>query len=466
MPEEPKRQLHFEYRPEIHPALDFVERIAYITLPLDIDVWVKGKKGQESILKKARRLVTITSEHRYFESEEEAFMKRGLCLTGSVAVPQRRWSLDSIHDFLTDEIKAEPTLWGTFGMVKQQYKYYMDMREENVYSFISLWLIGTYFFPLFIAYPYAFFHGSKATGKTKMLSVTQQMAFNSISSGNISTSSLFRLIEGSRATLLIDEAEKLGATDRGQEFRNILNASYKPGNPVFRSEKTAKEQFIVAKFDAYSPKMLANIAGLEDVIASRAIPFTLLRTVDKDIANREIDINEPMWQDIRDRLYLLAMLQWKKVKYAYNKTEPVEGISAREWELWRPIIALAKVCDNTGNLEKEMIELGIKKAKDKLVESVVESGDTVLLKVLIELVTMPGYYALREVKSRMIESYGEPFKWLNSEWIGRAMKRLDFTEKRRVGTGAEYYLTPDGVKSIAERMGISPSEGKTIDMEI
>ncbi|MBU1449192.1 hypothetical protein KKF45_05100, partial [Patescibacteria group bacterium] len=407
------------------------------------------------------------------ETNEEAFMKRGLCVMGAVAVPQRRWSLDSIHHFLTDEIKKEPTFWGTFGMIKQRYQHYMDLGEESAYSLASLWVIGSYFFPLFDAYPYTFFGGDRETGKTKMLSLTQQMAFNAISSGNISTSSVFRLIEGSRTTLLIDEAEKLSSPERGQEFRNILNASYKPGNPVFRSEKTIKEQFIVASFDAYSPKMLANISGLEEVVESRVIPFTLLRTLNRDIADREIDVNEESWQDIRDRLYLLAMLKWKEVKYAYYKTEPVEGISARNWEIWRPIIALAKVVDNTGALETEMVKLGLEKSQEKLLEAVVEAGDSVLVRVLLNVVTSEDYYSVKEIKSRMVDSYGETYNWLNNKWIGRAMKRKGFKDKRRMGTGIEYLLNPAMVASIAKRLGISSEvsgvsehSNENIDMEV
>ncbi len=478
----PEFKVYFEHRPEVRPALDFIENKAYITTPMDIDVDITKKiKGETQVVgkKKARRLVTITSDGEIFPTAEDNFMSRGLSMVGTISVPKRRWSLTSIHGFI-DKTLPEVTFLEVFHSIKQQYKNYMDLGQDNIYSLISLWVMGSYFFPLFDAYPYTFFGGDREVGKTKILTLTQQMAFNAISSGNISTSSIFRLIEGARATLLIDEAEKLGTTDRGQEFKNILNASYKPGNPVFRAEKTMKEQFIVVDFDAYSPKMLANIAGLEDVLESRVIPFTLTRTLDKEIADKEINVKDKIWQEIRDKLYILAMVRWEEVKSAYSQVEPVEEISARNWEIWRPIITLARVTDTA--LEKEMLILGKEKSEEKLLEATLEAPDAVLVKVLVNLVIIEEYYSVKEMKSRMIETYGEEHKWLTSEWVGRALKRKGFEKmvkdagidkewKHRIGTGMEYYLSPKMVALAAKRMGIEVSgasgEGnKDIDVEV
>jgi len=475
----PEFKVYFEHRPEIRPALDFIDGKAYITTPMDIDVDITKKvKGETQVIgkKKAKRLVTITSDGEIFPTAEDNFMDRGLAMIGTVSIPKRRWSLNSIHSLVDHSIK-EVTFMEVFQLIKQQYKHYMDLGNENIYSFISLWIIGSYFFPLFDAYPYTFFGGDREVGKTKMLTLTQQMAFNSISSGNISTSSIFRLIEGARATLLIDEAEKLGSTDRGQEFKNILNASYKPGNPVFRAEKTMKEQFIVVDFDAYSPKMLANISGLEDVLESRVIPFILTRTLNKEIANREIDIKENIWQEIRDKLYILAMTKWGEVKNSYNVVVAPEEISARNWEIWKPIITIAKVTDITNTLEAEMLTLGIEKTQEKLLEATLEAPDSVLVKVLANLVLQEGYYSVKEIKSRMVETYGEERKDLTNDWIGRAMKRKGFEKmikdmgidkkwKHRIGTGVEYLLNPKMVALVAKRMGIDISEGSESDEDI
>lgn len=85
----------------------------------------------------------------------------------------------------------------------------------------------------------------------------------------------------------------------------------------------------------------------------------------------------------------------------------------------------------------------------------------------MNLVTSDDYYSVREIKSLMIESYGEPYKWLTHEWIGRAMRRQDFKQKRRVKTGVEYFLSPATIKQVAERMDIEVpvSEGSVVGRE-
>ena len=307
-----------------------------------------------------------------------------------------------------------------------------------------------------------FIAGNIVAHNTKMLTLTQQMAFNSISSGNISTASIFRIVEGSRATLLIDEAEKLSFTDRGQEFRNILNASYKPGNPVYRTEKNSREQFIVTAFDAYSPKMLANISGLEDVLESRVIPWVLLRTLDTQIANREIDTGDSSWQEIRDRLYMLALTKWKEVKEIYDNTKPVEKVKARNWEIWKPIIALAELC----GIKDEMITCAQVKSEEKIYESSVEADDSLLIRALLDIVKSDDYYTRKAIQSSLVENYydGISPKWLSGEWLGRHLKRQGLAiNKRRNSNGVSYHLTPEMIKVAATRMGVLNTY---IDMEI
>ena len=67
------------------------------------------------------------------------------------------------------------------------------------------------------------------------------------------------------------------------------------------------QSFIVEDYDLYSPKMLANISGIEDVLEDRCITIILKRTRNKEKGNREIDITDYQWQEIRDKLYICLM---------------------------------------------------------------------------------------------------------------------------------------------------------------
>jgi hypothetical protein len=159
-----------------------------------------------------------------------------------------------------------------FTEVNERFKFYIEWPEEVIHDFLTLWVIGTYFHPLFNSYPYVYVGGIKRSGKTKVLTVAAQMSFNSIFSGNMSTASLYRLIQNNRCSLFIDETEKLSNPERMQDFRNILLSGYKKGEKAYRIGKTAKDRLIPEAFEVYGPKMLANIGGLEDVLSDRCIP--------------------------------------------------------------------------------------------------------------------------------------------------------------------------------------------------
>jgi hypothetical protein len=178
---------------------------------------------------------------------------------------------------------------------------------------VTLWTIGTYFFPLFNAYPYLYFGGIKRTGKTKALTLLKLLSLNAIFSTNISTSSLFRLIQSGRCTLLMDESESLSNAERKQDLRSLILAGYKRAATVWRTEKNAAERLVPESFEVYSPKALANIAGLEDTLEDRCISIIMQRGRDRAILNSEPDERDPVWQETRDELHVLALKFWREI---------------------------------------------------------------------------------------------------------------------------------------------------------
>jgi len=200
--------------------------------------------------------------------------------------------------------------------------------------------------------------------------------------------------------------------------------------------------------------------------------------------NSEPSSHDLIWQEIRDSLYILYLTYWKEIKEEYDElsegsegsvgSEPnriLQQISDRERELWKPIICLALFFDkyilpspsqptlpSQPSLEKAIIEFALQKVKEKQVENVTETRELVLIQTLLEVVQADGYYKAKIIKEAMAQKYEEEQKWLNTQWIGRALKRLGFTEKRRVGTGREYLFKRQQVEDLAIRLGIVPQE--------
>lgn len=90
-------------------------------------------------------------------------------------------------------------------------------------------------------------------------------------------------------------------------------------------------------------------------------------------------------------------------------------------------------------------------------ENLTASTDILLIQVLHDLVQSDDYYAVKEIKERLVGLVADvpesPPKWLSTEWTGRALKRLGVMTVRRLGTGRQYRVTPEQVQLLLKRVG-------------
>jgi len=480
-----KPQLNLEWH-NIHPAIGVVDNTAYM------GVWVPseivGKAGLSSV---KRLLYLVTSDREMVLANEDVFRQRKWMLEYKPIEFQNRWSLSHVKAYL-EGATANPC--ETLERLIEAYRLYVELPSEAEYVYHALWDVGTYFYHFFNAYPYIYVGGVKRSGKTKLLTVHYCLAFNAFFSNNMSTSSIYRLIQNAHGTLLIDETEKLSQPDRALEFRSILLAGYKKGQKVYRCEKTRRETIQPEAYDVYGPKGLANIQGLEDVLEDRCKVTILKRSRDKKIINKEINIEDESWGELRNRLYILYLDHWREIKQIYDrlgelsehselmnfletqaasspKDENLGLISSRMLEIWKPIFALACFFDFKGftlptftnspsSLRSLMVQLCVENAKARMTEDMTETGETLLTQVLLKLVGEDGFYKVKTIKENMASLFDEEQKWLTTKWVANALRRLGFTEKRRVGTGYEYKLKRQEVQDLAVRMGVSEKEGE------
>lgn len=419
----------------IHPSIDFKDKGYF-------GIWLPAKEDE-------RELFCLVNSHREL-LQKTALQNSNARMTHQPLKFEARWSVNSIREFLASLNIADPK--ELFEEIRMVYESFIDFPHLD---FMSLWVIGTYLFPSFRSYPYVYIGGISQSGKTKLLQVTSLLAFNSIFSNNMSTSAIFRLIQNARCSLFIDESEKLVNPERNLDMRSILLQGYKAGAKVYRTEKNSREKFVVESFEVYSPKMLANISGIEDVLESRCIRFVMKRTVNRQIGNSEVDETNSLWQDIRDKLYIFALENWDEIKEVYLNLPNETQLSNREWELWRPILTLAVFIDNV--LYQKMKSLAEEKSGEKHVENMTETGEYILAETLLAFVEKDNFYKVKDIRDSMSAKFDEDQKWLTNKWVGNALRRFGFADKRRVGTGIEYKLTIKTVLDLAERLQIRPS---------
>jgi len=462
---------------EVHPAIGIVDNIAYVGVWVPCEIVGKGGKVAFKDL-----LYLVTDKCEMILANDEVLRERSWRLAYKPIKFENRWLLNHVKVYLASA-NVDPQR--VFNHLVDAWTEYMELPNESEYIYHVLWDMGTYFHHLFNAYPYHYVGGVKRSGKSKDLTLHSCLAFNAFFSNNMSTSSIYRLIQNARGTLLIDETEKLSQPDRALDFRSILLAGYKKGEKVYRVEKTRKEMLQPEAFEVYSPKALANIQGLEDVLEDRCKITFLRKSRNKQIMNREIEISAPRWSELRSELYMFYLAFCKEVKAVYNEisalgelselvnfagaqpfdAKDMEFLAGRELEIWKAILSLAlfldrkrcvpnKFTSSLSSLTSLMLSLAIADAKQRHIENVTETGEAIVVQILQGLVREDNYYKVKTIKDKMAEAFDEEQKWLTTRWVGNALRRLGFKEKRRVGTGYEYKFSVDDVNDLVKRMGV------------
>lgn len=449
----------------VRPAIGTFRDKAYFLLwiPTKIVYGEDNKSGKNRYEEVAWML---TSDGKRIRWDQKELLIHGLVPESSIEHHDLRWDLNDSKCFLDNPSNENPQL--VFRKILGEMRKYIEYPDDRIFSLIALWIIGTYFHPLFQSYPFLYFGGVKRAGKTKSLTFVSQLSFNSINSLSVSVSALFRLCQSSASTLLIDETGYLRNKARFEDLRTLLYGRYKRGQTVQRVEKDSSGKFMIKHFQVFGPTALANIQGLEDILADRCINIIMRRSVRKDILNSEMDEKLAVFQETRNMLYRLWMTHFKEIEELSNAVSVEnavseysgyrEQVSGRAWELWKPIIVLAKFIDKYNDLEQPILNGIIKLAEEseniRKIEDATETAESTLVYVLSQNVKVDGWYSVRWIKE-LLSVQMEDADFVNNRWIGRAMTRLSFNEKRRIGTGIEYRLTPEKIEDLAKRLNIS-----------
>ena len=267
------------------------------------------------------------------------------------------------------------------------YEKFIFFQNPLWYDIHSLWDIATYFFQLFNTFPIMELRGVSGTGKSKTMNVSRLFTLNPTSiMVNPSEASLFRVTHSKRPTKYIDEAEKLftfiGGQWQSSPIVELINGSYTKGSSVPRLEKQGNN-FNVVYYQCYSPTMLGSIAGLRDATETRAICHIMTKSPDKD-KRGEIEVedylNESIYQEIRNKLYLFALENWELVENTY-KTLKIKNLKKRDFQLWKPLLTIAKIINE--DLFNRVLEFAIKLSEQRKQDFIPEGTmDYELLKIV------------------------------------------------------------------------------------
>lgn len=385
----------------------------------------------------------ITSERQRFGSDESSLSHLGY-FSDRVPRPKQRWSHGSVERFLRKESTGEVSK--AFVGILQQLDTHIDLGAYENIETLALWILGTYLFRMFPAYPYIHLNGMAEAGKTKTLYLVSLMAFNACMGAETTPAALVRLTHDNQSTLCLDEIEKLQSAkdEMSQSVLAILNVGYKRGASIQKMEvgRNGKD-WSVKELDPYSPKILAGIRGLETTLASRCISIMLIKSENQDVVNREVDSDAPIWGEIRDMIYEGVMSgEWFVIKNIYSVLEDSE-IKGRSWETWKPLLALAKYLERgCPGLFERIHKFAVDKSKEK--REIMGEGSysaKIMLGLRGYFIKVPGlqirFISLRDLLDYLVTFDEEAFmdtrfhaihEWMNTRWLAHELRKIGLVQ--------------------------------------
>lgn len=303
---------------------------------------------------------------------------------------------------------------------------------EHARHAAALWIVHTYLLDGFMISPrLAVRSPMKRCGKTTLLDALDRVVLKPLPTANVTAAALFRVVEGYRPTLLVDEADTFLA--EADELRGVLNSGHRRGGSVLR---TVGDDHEPRAFGTYAAVAIAVIGNLPDTLADRSVTIDLKRR----LASERVEL---LRLDRTSHLDVLARraARWaadNAVQIAAADPEMPAGIHSREADNWRPLIAIATAAGGewlerakaaalsahaaTGGDEASMIELLLGDIRDtfaKRAANVVDPVGRIPSGDLVE--------ALVAAEGRPWAELGKSRKPLTANGLARRLRPLAIT---------------------------------------
>lgn len=178
-------------------------------------------------------------------------------------------------------------------------------------------------------------------GKTRVLETLSLLASRPLPASNVSPSAIFRVIEQTAPTLLIDEADTFAKDN--EELRGLLNSGHTRRTAfVLRSVPVADNQWEARKFSTWAPMALSGIGRLFPTLEDRSIRIVL---------KRKLPTEKVLRLPLRDDAEPFATLRRQCTRWGHDHVvairsadpSPPPGLNDRAADNWRPLLAIAEV---------------------------------------------------------------------------------------------------------------------------
>jgi hypothetical protein len=366
-----------------------------------------------------------------------------------------RWPRDNRERFLENPV-APPFDW-TLQHLRDLFDELVQLPDPRHSTLLAAWTLGTYFHPLFLTFPRLVLFGQAESGKTKVLGILKETAWNAFHFTSATAATMYRLVEEYRPTLLLDEVENL-TNPRDSATRAVLpiiHAGYKQGATVPRTEGDGRGREVV-EYAVYAPMAIAGIKGVGTVTETRSVALPLQRGTDRNRANAKVDPRNPAFAEARAACYRLCLLGAGAVAgsdWLQDRDGLPEWFKGRTREVWGPLLAVAATADTLSASRFGDVLLSLAEADAKARPTVDEPGRATLQAVAALLGDDPTVVVRPKVVGEAVRA-ALGWERVSPEWAAHQLRSFGFSPMSKDREGARYLVTREHLAEKAETYGV------------
>lgn len=223
---------------------------------------------------------------------------------------------------------------------------FLYLSDEHYADVLALYVLHTHAIDYARVTPYIYLNSAeRGSGKTTTLEILKALTRNAEMASNLSASSLFRVIEATRPTFLVDEVDAIWSGSKNEDLRGVLNSGYEHNGSVLRAfGNPDDEDGGVKRFSTFCPKVLAGIDNgqMPDTIRDRSIEITLKRATGEQMNALEdfyIEDEEDTIADLIDGVTAwVAANSDKLMMNRDNRPARLDSLSPRQNQIAAPLL--------------------------------------------------------------------------------------------------------------------------------
>jgi Protein of unknown function (DUF3631) len=299
---------------------------------------------------------------------------------------------------------------------------------------MALWTLHAWALQAAYVSPFLMFSSPEMRcGKSTALRVLYRVCPRTALASNISPAAIFRYVEASHPTLLIDEAETFVIDN--DEIRGILNSGHTRDTAII-IRLVGEKKYEPKEFSTWSAKAIASIGKLSGTLRDRSIIVPMKRKKSSERVSKLRDRDTDAFLELRRKARRWADDNVSELQ----KARPLipEELNDRDADNWEPLLAIADLAGNEWpNLARSA---AVKLSADSDAEAEAESNK---VRLLADVRAIFEELAVDRLPSATLVA--ELAKDADGPWVSYGRNGKTITQ-RQVATLLSDFTTPSGTK--------------------